>query len=111
EVLRTLQALSARPPPVRALLRDELVCPSCPRDHLLGGHHLRNVERAVKQLGDGEKADGRLVVLEEPVQRAFRLHLRSAPPGSARSRLFGRGLPRKQYIRWSFTIPTACMYA
>src|SRR2546422_412183 len=78
--LRTVQALSAHPPSLPVLLREDLFGPSFPRDHPLGGHDLRIVERSFEQLGEGEKADGRLVVLEEPIQRAFRLHLRSAPP-------------------------------
>src|SRR6266571_8156447 len=96
EILRPVQALSAHPPSRRVLLREDLLSPPFLREHVLRGHDLGIVGWPFEQLGEGEIADGRLVHLEEPVQRALRVHLGSTPPGPARSRSSGRGLARKQ---------------
>src|SRR5437879_4897168 len=96
EILRPVQTLPAHPPTLPVLIRENLCGPSFPRDHGPRGYDLRIVKRSFEQPGERQIADGRLVLPEEPVQRALGLHLPSTPRGPARSRLSGRGLLRKQ---------------
>src|SRR2546426_12307133 len=85
QVLRLVKALPAHPPSRSVLLREDLLGPSFPRNHVPGAHDLRVVKRSSEQLSQREIADGRLVLLEQPVQRALWLHFLRATPGRVRS--------------------------
>src|SRR2546427_11012942 len=96
QVLRLVEALSAHPPSRRILLRQDFLGPSSSRNHVPGGDDLRVVNGFFKQPSQGEIPHGRLVFLEEPVQRALGLHFRREPPDLGRVPSSSRRLLRKQ---------------
>src|SRR3989442_10525124 len=113
-VLRLLQRLTVGPRPAGILRREDVRGPSGLPNHFLRDLDLAIILRPIEKLRECEIPNGRLILLEQPIEGGIR------PPGHAyrlrlsvprRWEFLPTSLWRKHGITWSLTIPTACIYA